>query len=101
MREKISITLKKEFFERFVTLITGAFTFVAALAWNDAIQSIIRRYISSGKGIVSQLVYAILVTLVAVLAIMQINAVNTKLEKETEIMENRLKQLKEKAKNKE
>ena len=95
MREKISITLKKEFFERFATLITGAFTFVAALAWNEAIQSIIRRYISSGRGILSQLVYAILVTLIAILAIMQINSVNTKLEKETEIMKNRLKQSKE------
>ena len=81
MKEKISKTLKKEFFERFAALITGAFTFVAALAWNDAVQALIKKYISPGSDILGMVVYAVIVTFVAVVAIMQINAVAHALEK--------------------
>ena len=90
MKEKISQALKKDFFERFATLITGAFTFVAALAWNSAIQELIQKYISPGKDVLSMFLYAILVTLVAVIAIMQINAIAKKIEKETESMEKKI-----------
>jgi len=96
MKEKISIALKKDFFERFAALITGAFTFVAALAWNTAIQSIIAKYFSKGSGIISELIYAVVVTLIAVIAIMQINAINKALEKETEIIEKKVEEMKKK-----
>lgn len=84
MAEKISKTLKKEFFERFATLITGAFTFVAALAWNSAIQALIKKYISAGETVWSQLIYAIIVTVIGIIAIIQINGIAKKLETEKE-----------------
>lgn len=80
MKEKIPKDLRKEFFERFAVLISGAFTFVAGLAWNSAIQGLIEKYISAGKSLLSQFVYAIIVTLIAILTIMQINNVAKNLE---------------------
>lgn len=80
--EKPKKSLRKEFFERFATLITGAFTFVAALAWNSAIQAFITRYISAGSGLISQFLYAIIITMIAILVIMQLNALANELDKE-------------------
>lgn len=82
MNNKISRGLRKEFFERFATLIAGAFTFVAGLAWNEAIQSLITKYISPGKTVFPQLVYAVIITIIAIITIMQINAVAKRLEGE-------------------
>lgn len=82
MSNKIPKELRKEFFERFAVLASGAFTFVAGLAWNEAVQSLIQHYISPGKTVLSQLIYAMIVTIVAIIAIMQINSVAKKLEKE-------------------
>jgi hypothetical protein len=79
-KKEMSKTLRKEFFERFATLVTGAFTFVAGLAWNDAVQAIISRYIPSGKTIVSQVVYAVIITFVAIISIMQVNSVAKRIE---------------------
>ena len=89
MKEKITKALRKEFFERFAALITGAFTFVAALAWNSAVQAIIAKYVSPGGGILGMALYAVIVTLIAVIAIMQINAVAHALEKNDEKVENK------------
>lgn len=80
--EKVTKQLKKEFLERFATLITGAFTFVAGLAWNEAIQQLIQQYISPGKTLISQIIYAIIITLIAIIAIMQINSIARKMEHE-------------------
>jgi len=77
---KVTKELRKEFFERFATLVAGAFTFVAGLAWNEAIQGVIKRYFSSGGGLKSQLIYAVIITVIAIVAIMQINRVARKLE---------------------
>lgn len=82
MEKKISKQLKKEFMERFATLVTGAFTFVAALAWNEAVQNIIKEYIAPGKTILSQIIYAVIITMVAIIAIMQINSLTRKIEGE-------------------
>lgn len=80
--EKVTKQLKKEFLERFAALITGAFTFVAGLAWNEAIQQLIQQYISPGKTLISQIIYAIIITLIAIIAIMQINSIARKMEHE-------------------
>lgn len=82
MQKGISKQLKKEFLERFATLVTGAFTFVAGLAWNDAVQHIIKEYIAPGKTILSQTIYAVVVTVIAIIAIVQINSLARKIEKE-------------------
>ena len=49
-----------------ITLVTTAFGLVAGLAWNDAIQKLIESIIGSGDAIPSLFIYAIVVTIVAV-----------------------------------
>lgn len=60
-------TIKAEFKKTLVTLIISAFSLVAALAWNEAITHIIEKFIQPGQSIISWLIYALLVTLIAVL----------------------------------
>ena len=50
------------------TLMTVAFGLIAALAWNNAIQAIILTILPKGNGIMGLLIYAIVITIVAVLA---------------------------------
>ena len=56
--------------KQMVTLATGGFGLVAALAWNNVIQEFveefIKPYLPAGSGILSLLVYALLVTTLAV-----------------------------------
>ena len=52
--------------ETILALITTAFAFVAGSAWNDAIQKLIESIIGSGDAIPSLFIYAIVVTIVAV-----------------------------------
>lgn len=60
--------LRGEFVKTFVQFITAAFAFVAALAWNEAVKKFIDHFISAGAGFKSSLYYAIMVTILAVLA---------------------------------
>lgn len=57
----------REIIGTFATFVTSAFGFVAALAWNDTVKNAISRYIEPGSGLKSQFIYAIFVTLLAVL----------------------------------
>ncbi|MFH1391353.1 MAG: DUF5654 family protein [Candidatus Diapherotrites archaeon] len=58
---------KKRIFQRLVTLVTAAFGFVAALAWNDAIQALFIEFFGKPNTLLPMAVYAIIVTIVAVL----------------------------------
>ena len=59
--------LRSEFLKTFTGLITAAFGLVAALAWNDTIKKAIDHFFSTGNGLKSMLIYAILVTALAVM----------------------------------
>lgn len=59
-------TLKSEFLKTMTQLATAAFGFVAALAWNNAIQGLLDKFIEPGSGLRSKVYYAIIVTAVAV-----------------------------------
>jgi hypothetical protein len=50
------------------TLMTTAFGLIAALAWNEAIKAVIIEFFSQGEGITGLLVYAVLITIRAVVA---------------------------------
>ena len=50
------------------TLVTTAFGLIAALAWNQAIQAIITMFLPAQSGITGLLVYAIVITILAVIA---------------------------------
>lgn len=69
-------TLHGELVAQLVTLSTSGFGLVAALAWNETIQQIVREYIEPripGSGIFSRLMYALLITLLAVLITYQLS----------------------------
>ena len=52
--------------ETMLTLITTAFAFVAGLAWNEAIQKLIEEFYTAGGVVTGLLIYAVIVTIVAV-----------------------------------
>ena len=61
---------RKELIKQMITLSSAGFGVVAALAWNEAIQSFVNeyivKYVSSSSGIMSKFIYAVIVTVVAV-----------------------------------
>lgn len=69
--EKEKQSLRKEFIKTLLNLSTSAFGLVAALAWNEVIKelitSTIQPILGKSSGLLSLLVYAILVTFLAVL----------------------------------
>jgi hypothetical protein len=66
-----------------IGLSTSGFGVVVALAWNQVIQEIVKKYISpyfgGSSGLVSLLIYAILVTLLAVIVTMHMAKVEKQL----------------------
>lgn len=65
----------KELLVQLITLSTSAFGLVAALAWNEAIQQFVKDFIEPripGSGLISKLIYALLVTGFAVLITFQL-----------------------------
>jgi membrane protein YdbS with pleckstrin-like domain len=59
--------MKTEMIEKIAALATAAFGLVAALAWNGAIQAIFAKYYAAGEGISAAIIYAVIVTILAVL----------------------------------
>ncbi len=59
--------MKSEVIEKIAALVTAAFGLVAALAWNGAIQAIFKKVFGTPESIGPMLIYAIVVTIIAVL----------------------------------
>ncbi len=60
---------KVQFLETTAALITSAFGLVAALAWNEAIKTAIANFIESdGDQVTGLIIYAVIVTVIAVTA---------------------------------
>ena len=70
--------------KQMAALATSGFGLVAALAWNNVIQEFINNYIKPyvgiGSGLVSLLIYAIIVTALAVLVTLQLSKIQQRLE---------------------
>lgn len=60
--------LKAEVIDKIAALMTAAFGLVAALAWNGAILEIFRAVFGTTETIVGMLIYAVVVTIIAVIA---------------------------------
>lgn len=75
-------------FKQMTTLAAGAFSLVAALAWNDLIKSFIEEYVKpytkTGSGVIAQLIYAIAVTVIVVLITYQLAWLQERFEKKEE-----------------
>jgi uncharacterized membrane protein YidH (DUF202 family) len=67
--------MKKEVLEKLLILITTAFGLVAALAWNDTIKAIFRHFFGTSDTIAVMLLYAIMVSIIAVLVVIQLGKI--------------------------
>ena len=76
--------LAKAFIKQMITLSTAGFGLVAALAWNNVIQeavsTYVKPYLPNGSGIISLFIYAIIITLLAVVITYNLTKINEKLE---------------------
>ncbi len=61
------MALKDEVLTQIAALLTAAFGLVAALAWNGAIQALFKQVFGTADSLNAQLVYAIIVTIIAVI----------------------------------
>jgi len=73
--------MKNEVVEKIAALVTVAFGLVAALAWNGAIQAIFKQVFGTAEGIAPMLVYAIVVTIIAVIATIWVGKASAKAKK--------------------
>ena len=76
--------MRLEIFEKLSALITAAFGLVAALAWNGAIRAIFEKLFGTADQIWAMLVYAVVVTLIAVFAISWIARMTLKAKEKLE-----------------
>ncbi len=73
--------MKKQVVEKIAALMIAAFGLVAALAWNDTIKAIFKEvFPSPGNNIIAMLVYAVVVTVIAVLGAVSIGNISEKLK---------------------
>ena len=63
-----TVEMKGQVLTTVATLMTTAFGLIAALAWNEAIKAIILTLFPTQSGITGLLIYAILITIIAVVA---------------------------------
>ena len=67
----------RELIHQLITLSTSGFGLVAALAWNEAIQSFVKEYVQrfypSQSGAISKFIYAIIITVFAVFITYQLS----------------------------
>ena len=61
-------SFKVLFLETTAALITSAFGLVAALAWNEAIKKAIGMWLSADDEVIGLVIYALIVTVIAVIA---------------------------------
>ncbi|MBU4535696.1 MAG: hypothetical protein KKF16_07710 [Euryarchaeota archaeon] len=60
--------VKSQVMDTIATLVTTAFGLIAALAWNDAIQALITQWLGETDGLTGLLIYAVVITSLAVVA---------------------------------
>lgn len=78
------MSFKTEVIEKIAALITAAFGLVAALAWNGAIQELFKLIFGDQSTLVAMFVYAVVVTIIAVIAVILIGRAAAKAKGEEE-----------------
>jgi len=72
--------VRRQFVKKTLDLATSGFGLVAALAWNEVIKETVNNYIKpffgKSSGLISLVIYALLVTLLAVVVTYQISKLN-------------------------
>ena len=74
--------IDKEIFDQILKLSTSGFGLVAALAWNELIKEIVSMYIKplvgGSSGLISLLIYAVLITTLAVVVTINLSRLTNK-----------------------
>lgn len=73
-------SLKIEILEKVSQLATAGFGLVAALAWNDAIQALFKKFIVGGSELWAKFLYALVVTVIIVLVTIKIGDILNRLK---------------------
>ena len=73
--------MKKDVIEKVSALMIAAFGLVAALAWNDAIKELFKEIFGEQQTLVPMFIYAVVVTILAVVMILWIGRFAEKAEK--------------------
>jgi hypothetical protein len=73
--------MKYEIIEKIAALATAAFGLVAALAWNEAIQAIFKKVFGDASSIGAMIVYAVVITIIAVWVTVVIGKAASKVNK--------------------
>lgn len=73
----------QELLTQMLTLATSGFGLVAALAWNETIQEFVKAFIEPripGSGLISKFLYAVLITLLAVIITYQLSRLSSRFQ---------------------
>ena len=70
--------------QKISALLTAAFGLVAALAWNGAIQTIFKEIFGDSSTILAMLIYAVVVTIIAVFVTIRIGKTEAKIREQHE-----------------
>jgi hypothetical protein len=83
-KQKENKKLHIEIVKQITLLSTSGFGLVAALAWNSVIQEFVNTYVKkwlpAGSGIISLLIYALIITILAVIITLQLSKITEKLQ---------------------
>ncbi len=63
---------RSAYLQTMISLASAAFGVVAALAWNSAITALVRQIFGTGAQIISLFIYAILITIIAVIVMVNL-----------------------------
>ncbi|MFZ2803701.1 MAG: DUF5654 family protein [Patescibacteria group bacterium] len=70
--------------QKILELMTAAFSLVAALAWNDAIQSLFAKIFGTAGGIVAKFIYALLITGIVVWIGLRLSKISKLIEQKSQ-----------------
>ena len=77
--------MTKAYLDKIIQFVTAAFGLAAGLAWNEAIQALIERFVGlTDDGLAGKLTYAVILTLIAVTVTMAISKSYERIAKKEE-----------------
>lgn len=76
--------MSSEVLDRILQLMTAAFGLVAALAWNDAIQTLFNELFGEAAGLAAKFFYAAIITIVVVVVTVRLGRLSERLKKDEE-----------------
>ncbi len=76
--------MSREVLEKTLQLATAAFGLVAALAWNDAIQTLFTQIFGDAADVMAKFLYAIIITVIVVFATIRLARLQERVVREEE-----------------